>query len=97
MGVVQGGGQIEKENPGCWGSGRPRAAGKPLKEVGGEAPTFLRGFLAARGHPDHQNPEFSSYYGPPISATPMCRLSPTNPTLSPAPAQGTTYPSWSGR
>jgi len=33
-------------------SGRPRAARKPSKKVGGVAPTFLEGFPAARGRPD---------------------------------------------
>ena len=54
------GGQIKRENPGFGGSGRPRAAGKPLKN-----PTFLRGFPPARGHPDPQNPRFSLSICPP--------------------------------
>ena len=37
---------------GFWGSGQPRAARKPLKEVGSEALTFLEGIPAARGRPD---------------------------------------------
>jgi len=37
-GGTSGRGQIKRENPGFGGSGRPRAAGKPLKKVQGFAP-----------------------------------------------------------
>ena len=43
------GGQIEMENPGFSGSVRPRAAGKPLKKVGGEAPHFFEGLPGRPG------------------------------------------------
>jgi len=39
------------ENLSFWGSGRPRAAQKPFKKVGGSAPHFFKGFLGRPGPP----------------------------------------------
>ncbi len=39
------------ENRSFWGSGRSRAAGKPVKKVGGEAPYLLKGFPSPPGPP----------------------------------------------
>jgi len=66
--------QIESENPGFGGSGRPRAAGKLLKTVGSFAPPIiLRAFPAARGRPEPRNPGLSPLnLAPPVRATPMC-------------------------
>ncbi len=47
-GPTNGGSQIKRKNVGSSGSGRFRAAGELFKKVGGEPPTFLKGFPAAR-------------------------------------------------
>jgi hypothetical protein len=68
------GGQIKTDSLGFWVSGRPRAVGKPFKKVGAKHPTFLKGFLAARGRPDTHNPRLAVFTCPPhVSATPMSR------------------------
>ena len=54
MGVALTGGQIKRENPGFWGSGQPRAAGKPLKMVGGFAPHLFEVFPGRPGSPRPQ-------------------------------------------
>ena len=55
-------------------SGRPRAAGKPFKKVGGEAPHLLEGFPGRPGPPRHpKSMIFPLNLAPPVSATPMCR------------------------
>ena len=46
------GGQTKRKNPGFGGgSGRPRAAGKPLKHLEGEAPHVCEGFPGRPGPP----------------------------------------------
>ena len=60
--------QIERGNPGFSWSGRPRAAGKPLKKVGGEAPHLFVGFP---GRPaDPENPGFPLSIWPPLLVPP---------------------------
>ena len=39
------------ENRSFWGSGRPQAAQKPFKKVGGLAPHLFKGFLGRPGPP----------------------------------------------
>ena len=48
------------ENRSVSGSGRPRGALKPSREVGGEAPTPLDGFKAPRCRPGPENDRFSA-------------------------------------
>ena len=58
-GLAGGGFSDLMENRSFWGSGRPQAAQKPFKKVGGFAPYLLKGFWAARGCPETQNDRFS--------------------------------------
>jgi len=55
-------GQIERENPEFWGSGRPRAAGNPSKRWGAKPPTFLRG---SRSPGAAQTPKSRIFLGTP--------------------------------
>ena len=65
------GGQIERENPGFWGSGRPRAAGKPLKKVGGFAPHLFEGLPGRPGPPRRPKSRiFPLSLGPPLVPPP---------------------------
>ena len=71
-GATNRGGQIERENLGLSGSGRPQAAGKPLKKVGGEAPHLFEGFPGRPGPPRaRKSMIFPLNLAPLVSATPM--------------------------
>jgi len=50
-GFSRGGASDLMENLSFWSSGRPRAAEKPFKKVGGKAPYLLKGFLGRPGPP----------------------------------------------
>jgi len=70
------------ENRSFWGSGRPRAAQKPFKKVGGKAPYLFKGFLDRAGQPRtpkrqilHQIIKPPSAK-PPFSAPPACEEHP---------------------
>jgi len=66
------GAQIERENPGLSGSGRPRAAGKPLKKVGGFAPHLFEGFPGRPGPPRPTKSRFFPLNLAPLLVPPPC-------------------------
>jgi hypothetical protein len=55
-------------------SGRPWAAGRPFKKVGGEAPQLFEGFPGRAGPPRPAKIRiFPINLAPPTCGTPMCR------------------------
>ena len=72
MGVaLTGGARLRGKIQDFGGLGSPGPPGDPSKRWGVSPPTFFRGFPAARGRPDHQNPGFSLLIWPPPPLVPL--------------------------